>query len=69
MDHTGRCFDNIFIERLWRTLKQEVIYYYRPEDITSLENRIKEFVLWYHNQRLHQSLKYRTPSSIFLNQN
>ena len=69
MDHKGRCFDNIYVERLWRTLKQEVIYYYRPEDITSLENRLEEFVPWYNNQRLHQSLKYRTPSSIFLSQN
>ena len=58
MDHTGRCFDNIFVERLWRTLKQEVIYYYRPETIASLEQRIEEFVPWYNNRRLHQSLKY-----------
>ncbi len=40
MDHKGRCFDNIFVERLWRTLKQEVIYYYRPESIKSLEDRL-----------------------------
>lgn len=53
MDHKGRCFDNIFVERLWRTLKQEVIYYYRPEDINSLEYRINEFVPWYNNSRLH----------------
>ena len=65
MDHKGRCFDNIFVERLWRTLKQEVIYYYRPETITSLEQRIEEFVPWYNNQRLHQALKYRTPASIY----
>ncbi len=30
MDYKGRCFDNIFVERLWRTVKQEAIYYYRP---------------------------------------
>jgi putative transposase len=66
MDHKGRCFDNIFVERLWRTLKQEVIYYYRPEDITSLECRIDEFVPWYNNQRLHQGLKYKTPASVYL---
>ena len=65
MDHKGRCFDNIFVERLWRTLKQEVIYYYRPETITSLEQRIEEFVPWYNNQRLHQALKYKTPASIY----
>lgn len=66
MDHQGRCFDNIFIERLWRTLKQEVIYYYRPEDITSLEKRIEEFVPWYNNHRVHQSLEYKTPASVYL---
>ncbi len=66
MDHKGRCFDNIFVERLWRTLKQEVIYYYRPEDIRSLEKRIDEFVPWYNNKRLHQALNYKTPASIFL---
>ena len=31
MDHKGRCFDNILVERLWRTLKQEAIFYYHPE--------------------------------------
>jgi putative transposase len=66
MDHKGRCFDNIFVERLWRTLKQEVIYYYRPEDITSLEKRIEEFVPWYNNQRVHQSLHYKTPAFVYL---
>lgn len=66
MDHKGRCFDNIFVERLWRTLKQEVIYYYRPDSIRSLERKIEEFVDWYNNKRLHQSLKYKTPASIYL---
>ena len=66
MDHKGRCFDNIFVERLWRTLKQEVIYYYRPDSIGKLEEKIREFVPWYNNQRLHQALKYRTPASVYL---
>jgi len=51
MDHTGRCFDNIFIERLWRTLKQEVIYYYRPETLKELEKHLQDFVIWYNNHR------------------
>ena len=65
MDHKGRCFDNILVERLWRTLKQEVIYYYRPEDVITLERCLEEFVPWYNNQRLHQSLKYKTPASVY----
>lgn len=66
MNHKGRCFDNIYVERLWRTLKQEVVYYYRPEDISGLERMIDEFVLWYNNKRLHQSLRYHTPSELYL---
>lgn len=65
MDHTGRCFDNIFIERLWRTLKYESIYYYCPEDIKSLIKCLKEFVVWYNTQRLHQALKYRVPADVY----
>lgn len=65
MDHKGRCFDNIFVERLWRTLKQEAIYYYRPETLADLEMYLSEFVEWYNNKRLHQSLGYRTPESMY----
>lgn len=65
MDHKGRCFDNIFVERLWRTLKQESIYYYRPETLVELERCIDEFVNWYNNVRLHQSLGYKTPNSVY----
>lgn len=69
MDHKGRCFDNIFVERLWRTLKQEVIYYYRPETIIELEKYIHEFVSWYNEERKHQSLNYKTPKSIYMQEN
>lgn len=69
MDHKGRCFDNIFVERLWRTLKQESIYYYRPETLVELERCIDDFVNWYNNIRLHQSLSYKTPSSVYNNGN
>lgn len=65
MAHKGRCFDNIYSERLWRTLKQEAIYYYRPETIIELEDRINEFVSWYNNERVHQALCYKTPKSVY----
>ena len=65
MDHKGRCFDNIFVERLWRTLKQEAIYYYRPETVKELEQCLKSFVDWYNYQRLHQSLNYQTPAAVY----
>ena len=66
MDHKGRCFDNIYVERLWRTLKQEAVYYYRPETIEDLIKCINEFVFWYNNERLHQSLKYKTPKNVYM---
>jgi putative transposase len=66
MDHKGRCFDNIFVERLWRTVKQEAIYYYRPETVRELEICLKNFVLWYNNERVHQSLEYKTPVAVYL---
>lgn len=65
MDHKGRCFDNIFVERLWRTLKQEAIYYYRPETVKDLRFCLNNFVSWYNHERLHQSLNYQTPASIY----
>lgn len=65
MDHKGRCFDNIYVERLWRTLKQEAIYYYRPENIKELWSCLQKFVLWYNTRRLHQSLNYYTPESVY----
>ena len=65
MDHKGRCFDNIFVERLWRTLKQECIYHYRPDSIQELEKRLDEFVHWYNNERIHQSLGYKTPLEFY----
>jgi putative transposase len=68
MDHKGRCFDNIRVERLWRTLKQEAIYYYRPETIKDLELVLKQFVNWYNNKRIHQSLDYRVPADLYMEQ-
>lgn len=69
MDHKGRCFDNIFSERLWRTLKQEAIYYYRPENLKELEMVINDFVKWYNYKRRHQSLDYKRPAEIYYNRN
>ena len=65
MDHKGRCFDNIYVERLWRTLKQEAIFYYKPETIKELERVINNFVEWYNNDRIHQGLKYKKPVDVY----
>ncbi|KLT21577.1 integrase, catalytic region [Wolbachia endosymbiont of Armadillidium vulgare str. wVulC] len=65
MDHKGRCFDNIFVERLWRTLKQEAIYYYRPNSIRDLNLIINDFVAWYNYRRRHQTLHYKVPADLY----
>ncbi len=55
----------IYVERLWRTLKQEAIYYYKPSSIRELEIVIKDFVIWYNYQRRHQSLQYKIPAEVY----
>ncbi len=65
MDHKGRCFDNIFTERFWRTLKYEEVYlrdYQNPQEATQ---SIGEYIEKYNCRRLHQSLNYKTPAQIY----
>lgn len=65
MNGKGRCFDNIYVERLWRTIKYEDFYLNCYQDGWSLENGLKDFVLFYNTERPHQSLNYRTPAEIY----
>jgi len=67
MDSKGRALDNIFIERLWRSLKYEDIYLKEYRTITELFEGMKNYFYFYNNKRMHQSLKYKTPADIFLN--
>jgi putative transposase len=61
MDGRRRALDNIWIERFWRTLKQEYIYINPSEDGKELQKGLKEFLNYYNNRRTHQSLESRTP--------
>lgn len=65
MDGRGRALDNIFIERLWRTLKYEDIYIKRYETIPEVFAGLKEFFDDYNMTRRHSSLKNKTPWSVF----
>lgn len=65
MDGRGRCFDNIFIERLWRSLKYELIYLYEFEDGRHLNQEVKNWINWYNHERFHQALDYKTPCFIY----
>lgn len=65
MDGKGRATDNIFIERLWRSLKYEYLYLKRPESCQELYKGLAEYFQFYNQERLHQSLEYKTPESIY----
>lgn len=61
MDGRGRCFDNIFVERLWRSVKQEEVYLKEYLDVWETEESLRQYFEFYNYHRPHQSLKYQTP--------
>jgi putative transposase len=65
MDGRGRVYDNIFIERLWRSLKQEEVYAHQYETVPTATRRIGEYFELYNERRVHQSLSYATPAEIY----
>jgi len=65
MDGRGRVFDNIFIERLWRTVKYSNIYVQEYQTVTDVRFGLKEFFDLYNTERLHQSLEYQTPWEVY----
>lgn len=65
MDGKGRSLDNIFIERLWRTLKYENIYRHSYETVQELMDSLRTYFNYYNKKRIHQSLNYNTPASVY----
>jgi putative transposase len=65
MDGRGRVTDNIFIERLWRSLKYEEIYLKDHATGADLRNGLTDWFEFYTHRRLHQSLGYRTPFEVY----
>lgn len=65
MDGRGRCYDNILIERLWRSLKYELIYLTAFEDGIHLNKEVRQWFDWYNQVRPHQALNYRTPDVVY----
>ena len=65
MDGRGRCMDNIFVERLWRSLKYEEVYLKDYTSVAEARAGIAGYFQFYNRQRLHQSLDYRTPAAIY----
>ena len=62
MDGTGRYMDNLFIERLWRTVKYEEVYLKAYQDASAARSEIAKYLRFYNAERPHQSLKYKTPA-------
>ena len=65
MDGRGRCFDNIFVERLWRSVKQEEVYLKEYADVWEAEESLIKYFYFYNYERPHQSLNYQTPFEIY----
>ena len=65
MDGRGRFFDNIFIERLWRSVKYEDVYLKDYEDVPAAVDSLGEYFEFYNHERPHQSLGYETPAGMY----
>lgn len=65
MDGRGRCFDNIFTERLWRNVKYEHVYLHDRRNIHETRHGLDDYFMRYNTKRPHQSLNYRTPADIY----
>ena len=65
MDGRGRCLDNVFVERLWRSVKYEDIYLHGYEGVPELQSGLGRYFPFYNEERPHQSLDYRTPGEVY----
>lgn len=66
MDGKGRWIDNVFIERLWSTVKYEEVYQHAYRDGREAQQRLRAYFEAYNRRRLHQALGYRTPDEVYL---
>jgi putative transposase len=65
MDGKGRALDNIFTERLWRTIKYEEIYLHEYGSEKAVRRGLENYLEFYNHRRLHQSLNYQTPAEVY----
>jgi putative transposase len=63
MDGKGRCLDNVFVERLWRSVKYEEVYLHAYENVTEARAGIGRYLAFYNDERPHQALGYQTPAA------
>jgi len=65
MDGRGRALDNIFVERLWRSVKYEDVYLRGYTTLSELQRGLMGYFVFYNAERLHQSLDYMTPDKVY----
>jgi putative transposase len=65
MDGRGRCLDNVFVERLWRSVKYEDIYPHGYAGVPELQGGLGRYFPFYNGERPHQALGYRTPAAVY----
>jgi putative transposase len=68
MTGKGRCLDNVYIERFWRSFKREEFYLNSYDSIRALKKAIAVYIDFYNNRRWHQSLEYKTPANVYFNE-
>jgi len=65
MDGRGRALDNVFVERLWRSVKYEEVYLKDYTGFTDAVRNLAVYFRFYNRERLHQALGYRTPAAVY----
>jgi putative transposase len=66
MDGRGRALDNVFVERLWRSVKYEEVYVRDYQSAWDARHSLARYFVFYNEERLHQALGYRTPAAVYL---
>jgi putative transposase len=65
MDGRGRVYDNIFVERLWRSVKYEEVYLHDYQTVPAARIHLFDYFEFYNNERPHETLGYRTPHEVY----
>ncbi len=65
-DGRGRALDNIFVERLWRSVKYEEVYIKDYQSVPDAVGNLRAYFEFYNHERIHQALDYRTPAQVYL---